>query len=212
MTTRTLGRRRLLAMVAGLIGCSVARPGAAAAVDDLDTPPGLPAVDDEAASDEIEAAPVAGPASASYGVPPTSLVIPRLGVEAITVGVGQDEEGAMDVPPDPDQVAWYALGPGMGVPGNAVFAAHVDWGGRPRVFGRLSALGPGDAILVVDGEGNVYEYLVESSRLVRAEGAPIDEIFGQGDEAVITLITCGGAYDPATREYLDRLIVRAKGG
>jgi len=139
-----------------------------------------------------------------------SLAIPTLGVEATIVGVAQDEDGAMSAPADPDQVAWYTLGPGMGVRGNVVFAGHVDWGGQLRVFGRLFTLDVGDAVLVVDADGNGYEYVVESSRWVQAEGAPVEEIFGQTHEPTITLITCGGAYNPNTREYLERLIVRAK--
>jgi hypothetical protein len=39
----------------------------------------------------------------------------------------------------------------------------------------------------------------------------MEEIFAQPSEPVITLITCGGEYVAATREYLDRLIVRARG-
>ena len=46
---------------------------------------------------------------------------------------------------------------------------------------------------------------------VRAEGAPLEEIFAQPPEPVITLITCGGEYVPSRREYLDRLIVKARG-
>ena len=50
-----------------------------------------------------------------------------------------------------------------------------------------------------------------SSRWVRADGAPVEEIFAQSSAPTLTLITCGGEYRPETREYLDRLIVRARG-
>jgi sortase (surface protein transpeptidase) len=99
----------------------------------------------------------------------------------------------------------------MGVPGNVVLAAHVNWNGRLRPFGLLHTLEPGDAIQVIDADGRGFEYRVESSHWVRAEGAPLAEIFAQPDQPVVTLITCGGEYIAATREYLDRLIVRAKG-
>lgn len=154
-----------------------------------------------------EAAPAAGP----WGVPPVKLVIPSLAVEAAVEPVGQDPDGAMSTPTDPDDVAWYKLGPGMGVPGNVVLAAHVNWDGRLRVFGQLHLLEDGDVVQVIDAEGRGYEYAVESSHWVRAEGAPIEEIFAQPPEPVITLITCGGEFVPSRREYLDRLIVRARG-
>jgi hypothetical protein len=160
------------------------------------------------------AAPSATPeavATAPWGVPPVKLTIPALGVEAAVEAVAEDPDGAMSVPTDPDGVAWWSLGPGMGVPGNAVFAAHVNWDNRLRPFGLLHRLGEGDAIQVIDEQGRGFEYVVESSHWVRAEGAPLDEIFAQSDVPVVTLITCGGEYVAARREYLDRLIVKAKG-
>jgi len=70
-------------------------------------------------------------------VAPVLLKIPALGVDADVVPVGMDADGAMDVPKDPDTAVWWSLGPGTGVPGNVVIAAHVDWAGRLRVFGLL---------------------------------------------------------------------------
>lgn len=146
-----------------------------------------------------------------WGVPPIKITIPALGLEAAVEAVGQDPDGAMSAPTDPDEVAWYKLGPGMGVPGNVVLAGHVNWDGRIRTFGYLDKLGTGDVIQIIDEQGRGFEYAVESSHWVRAEGAPLEEIFAQPDEPVITLITCGGEYIASRREYLDRLIVKAKG-
>jgi sortase (surface protein transpeptidase) len=201
---RTDRRRFIVAALSGLGGLAL-RPtrGVAQApeeAEDAEVEEPWPAEQPPAATEIV-----------ASGVRPVTLAIPALRVEAAVVPVELDEDGAMAAPGDPDTVAWYALGPGMGVGGNAVFAAHVDWGGRPRVFGRLAALRPGDGVLVVDERGNGYQYVVESSEWVRAEGAPVEEIFAQGESPVITLITCGGTYVPVRREYLDRLIVRAVG-
>ncbi|MGE3912319.1 MAG: class F sortase [Chloroflexota bacterium] len=206
-----------LAVVAGLVATAAAPTGAARAqIDEPAVPepavPGLPLVDE---TDE-PAAPAAddtAPAVAvNWGVPPVQLMIPALGVEAPVEAVGQEPDGAMATPTDPDDVAWYQGSPGMGVPGNPVFAAHINWANRLRPFGLLHELEPGDVVQVIDAQGRGYEYAVESSHWVRAEGAPIEDIFAQPQEQqMITLITCGGEYVPATREYLDRLIVRARG-
>ncbi len=166
-------------------------------------------VNDEAQPADQPAPEVA--ASGPWGVPPVKLMIPALGVEAAVEAVGDDPDGAMSTPTHPDNVAWYQPGAGMGVPGNVVFAAHVNWDGRLRPFGLLHRLEMGDAIQVVDEQGRGFEYVVESSQWFRAEGAPLEEIFAQPGEPVVTLITCGGEYVAATREYLDRLVVRAKG-
>jgi sortase A len=150
-------------------------------------------------------------ATGPWGVPPVQLSLPTLGVEAPVVPVGQEEDGSMSAPTDPDTVAWYEPGPGMGVPGNVVFAAHVNWAGRLRVFGRIDELEPGDPVLIIDADDHGYKYVVESAHWVRAEGAPVEDIFASNGAPTITLITCGGEYVAATREYLDRLIVRCKG-
>ena len=230
----------MLLLLAGLgVSAGLHLPAATAQIIELpgdvpppsDTPPtGLPAVqgdpspapvaqsgDETQPTDEpvpAVADPAATPepvATGPWGVPPVKLTIPALGVEAAVEPVAEDADGAMAVPTDPDGVAWWSLGPGMGVPGNVVFAAHVNWDNRLRVFGLLHRLGEGDAIQVIDEQGRGFEYVVESSRWVRAEGAPIEEIFAQPDVPIITLITCGGEYVASRREYLDRLIVKAKG-
>ena len=142
-------------------------------------------------------------------VPPVILRIPALGVQADVFPVGEDAEGAMDVPPTPDSVAWWSLGAGTGVPGNVVLAGHVDWAGQLRVFGGLRRLGPGDDVIVVDQELREFHYQVVSNEAVPADGAAVDQIFANSDVPELTLITCGGEFDRASRQYLDRIIVRA---
>jgi hypothetical protein len=233
MTARS-SRRRALAQGLAILGFALswqiggAQSAAAQPADpDAEFPdppvPGMPLVTSPARGDDPtgttddvvmapeEDEPAAPPAPVYAGVPPVKLTIPALGVEATVEPVGQDEDGGMAIPTDPDDVAWYAGSPGMGVPGNVVLAAHVNWDLRLRPFGELHKLQPGDAVQVIDAEGRGFEYVVEASHWVRAEGAPVEEIFAPSQEPILTLITCGGEYNAARREYLDRLIVRAKG-
>ncbi|MDP8924807.1 MAG: class F sortase [Chloroflexota bacterium] len=209
MAGRPTRRRALGLALAALGGLTLRLPldGRAHAQGDVPDPG-----EDEAGSVEPPATEAASISAADpWGVPPVRLAIPSLGVDAEVAPVNYDRDGLMDVPPDPDMVAWFEYGPGMGVPGNAIFAAHVDWAGRPRVFHRLGALEPGDAVLVMDAEGRGFEYRVQSNQIYDAEGAPVEEIFAQTVDPVITLITCGGRYRAATREYLDRIVVVATG-
>ncbi len=212
---RTTRRRILGLWLAALGGISWIGllPGAVAAQDD---PPAEAPTEPEGEGTARDEAPTAGGGAPSlptepWGVQPSHLSIPALGVEANVAPVNYDKDGLMDVPPDPDLVAWFEYGPGMGVGGNAIFAAHVDWGGVPRVFARLNALETGDAVLIVDQRGRGFQYVVQSNRTYDANSAPVAEIFGQTVEPIITLITCGGRYQAATREYLDRIVVVATG-
>ena len=143
------------------------------------------------------------------GTVPTAIRIPRIGTAARVVPLGMDDAGMLDAPTDPDTVGWFMLGPGVGAPGNAILDGHVDWGGRLRVFGLLKTLRPGDEVLVTDAQGDTFRYSVAWTQLVDADDAPVDEIYAQGPDPELTLITCGGAFDPAIHMYISRWVVRA---
>jgi sortase A len=149
-----------------------------------------------------EVAPLAGSV-------PVRIEIPKIGTNADVVPLAEEEDGTMQAPADPDTVGWYELGIGVGAPGNVLLDGHVDWGGRLRVFGGLRLLEPGDAVHVTDVDGNVLTYEVAWTRLYAADTAPLDEIFEQTENEQLTLITCGGAFDPDTHMYVSRWIVRA---
>ena len=142
------------------------------------------------------------------GSVPVRVDIPSIGTHAQVVPLGEDDDGTMAAPADPDTVGWYELGVGIGTPGNALLDGHVDWGGRLRVFGLLRQLRPGDTFQITDSDGNVLSYSVTWTRLYEADNAPLDEIFQQTADEVVTLITCGGAFDPSAHMYVSRWVVR----
>ena len=140
---------------------------------------------------------------------PKRLRIPAISVDTGFEYVGLAADGAMDVPKDPSQVAWYRLGPRPGERGNAVVAGHVDWGGKLAVFWGLSRLKAGDVVEVTAADDRKYEFSVQWVRWYDAAQASVDEVFGQGENPELTLITCGGDFDRKTRQYLSRVVVRA---
>jgi sortase (surface protein transpeptidase) len=207
-----LPRFARLAAALALAGSSIVLTAPAQAQDAPPDASSTPTEQADQPAADATAAPTATVAPAATPVPrltPARLVIQKLGVDATIVPVGEDEDGAMAAPSDPDTVAWWSEGFRLGGPGNVVLAAHVDWGGRLRVFGWLRNLGPGDSVEVFDDQGGDHRFVVEWSKYVDAEGAPVDEIFAGGERSELTLITCGGEFDHATRQYLSRLIVRA---
>lgn len=140
---------------------------------------------------------------------PSRLRIAALGIDAAVVALGVAPTGAMDVPSDADTVAWYEYGPDPGAPGSAVLAAHVDYNGRKGVFFRLGDLRAGDVVIVDFADGGSRTFVVQERASVAKEALPADELFRREGRPVLTLITCGGDFNPATRSYRNNVIVRA---
>jgi len=97
---------------------------------------------------------------------PRKISIPSIAVETGFEHVGLLPDGAMDVPKDPNLVAWYRLGPRPGEAGNAVVAGHVDWGGKTAAFWRLSDLKPGDLVEITAVDERKYQFVMQWRALV----------------------------------------------
>lgn len=139
---------------------------------------------------------------------PRLLSIPEIGVEARVESVGLDEEKEMDVPRDPNNVAWYMFGARPGQKGNAVLAGHLDSDTGPAVFYNLSDLEEGDEVLVSDDKGNVLKFIVVEKSVYPVEEFPLDKVFGnQGSIPRLNLITCGGRFNGSTKEYSHRVVI-----
>jgi sortase (surface protein transpeptidase) len=140
---------------------------------------------------------------------PLRLSIPRLGVAAPIVPVGTRPTGAMEVPEDIGTVGWYRFGPSPGLPGSSVLVGHVDSrGGGPGVFFGLSRLGPGDRVRVQIAGGTWTAFLVVSRTQVPKDQLPAAAFTREGN-SVLTLITCGGAFDDRAGHYTDNVVVGA---
>jgi LPXTG-site transpeptidase (sortase) family protein len=95
----------------------------------------------------------------------------------------------------------------VGTPGNAVIAGHVVTLNEGNVFRFLYQLDVGDAVHVWDQLDREHDYQVAGVKLV----PPSDtSVMQPTSDETLTLITCGGTFDPAKREFSDRLIVTAK--
>jgi len=144
------------------------------------------------------------------------IVIPRIGVNApVNVRV-MGTDGVMGKPNGKDDVIWYdfslfgGLGGFPGVPrSNAVFSGHVDY--HPNftaVFWDVRQLVPGDEIDVYLLDGTPVRYVVQWTKWIDDTENFTNYAFKTGDE-MLTIVTCGGTFDSATRNYSNRLVVRA---
>ena len=139
---------------------------------------------------------------------PSTLSIPRIGVNAAIVGVGRKANGAMQVP-DAGQIGWYRNGPKPGDPGPAVLIGHVDTRTGPDVFYRLGKLRAGDAILVGRADGSTTRFLVGRLERHPKTALPTSRIWTKANRPLLRLITCAGSFDRATGHYRDNLILYA---
>lgn len=140
---------------------------------------------------------------------PTRLRIPVLGIDAPVTALGVAASGEMDVPTDAQTIAWYEYGPSPGEEGSAVLAAHVDYNGVRGVFFDLAQLDTGDRVTVELADGRTRSFAVIERASVEKEILPIDELFRRHGPPMLTLITCGGEFDAATRSYRSNVVVRA---
>ena len=168
----------------------------------------------------LEPSPVAADEPAPEGVAPVEMVIDSLGVDA-PIEIGTIADGAMQNPSGPWVVAWYDQLGKLGEGTNVVMAGHVDYynsgpGGTPgpAVFWDIPNMAAGEIIRLVGENGETFEYAVEWTKLynVATELTPEviqTEVVGETGQESLTLITCGGPFDPATGEYLERWVLRA---
>lgn len=145
--------------------------------------------------------------------PVARILIPRFEVDAPVVVRGVDENRVMETPSGPWDVAWYDFSARPGFGGNAVFSGHVDYVNvGPAVFWNLKDLVQGDRVEVRLEDGTLYRYQVVGREIVSAN--PTEEqlagIVGPTQQEIITLITCGGTFDPSVGQYDQRVIVRAE--
>jgi len=141
----------------------------------------------------------------------TRIIIDKAKINAPIVEKGVNEQGVMQAPDNATDVAWYDFSAHPGFGSNAVFAAHVDYiRVGPAVFWNLKDLEAGDMIRVQLADGTEYKYAVTFKKQFDAATAPVNDIVGPTPKETVTLITCGGTFDPSTHQYDKRLVVRAE--
>lgn len=152
------------------------------------------------------------PASSAVPAPsPVALHVGAIDITAPIEAYGVDRStGEMDVPNNVRDVAWYQYGPSPGQPGSAVLAAHVDLESQGAgVFFRLDELVPGDIVTVEYDDGSFRSFEVEARVTYEKTEIPLDVIFANEGPPVLTLITCGGGFNPSVRSYDSNVVVYA---
>lgn len=143
--------------------------------------------------------------------PPVRVVVAGAGIDAPVRAVGIGADGQVEVPADARQVGWYRFGPEPGSEaGSAVLVGHRD--SRTQGAGALFPLDrarPGDRVTVTLADATVVTYQVTERRWYDKQALPLASLFDRSGPARLTLVTCGGAYDPERGGYQQNLVVTA---
>ncbi|MBN9098543.1 MULTISPECIES: class F sortase [unclassified Pseudonocardia] len=157
---------------------------------------------------DVRHAPV--PSVGGPGAAPVRLRIPVLRIDAPVRAVATGPAGDLGVPDDPQVIGWWAAGGAPGVPGAAgVLDGHVDSAAHgPGALFHLAALVPGDVVAVVTAQGAVVAYAVQEVHRFPKTAFRAD-LLTPGGAPRLVVVTCGGVFDRATRNYEDNVVVVA---
>ncbi|WP_030964159.1 class F sortase [Streptomyces sp. NRRL S-378] len=144
---------------------------------------------------------------------PQRVDVPSIGIQAPVVSRGLDKDGAIDPPPydNPGTVGWWGQGVQPGAAGTALMVGHVDTRSKPAVFYGLSSAQPGDKVRVLRADGSVAEFTIEDVRVYERAAFDAHKAYGPRvrGRAELRLVTCGGTYDKAAKEYTANVVVSA---
>lgn len=139
---------------------------------------------------------------------PKRLTIPSLNIETEVIYVGLTLNGAMDVPNNPSDVAWFDQGPYPGNVGSAVISGHFGWkNGIPAVFDDLSKLQKGDNVYIEDENGRIITFVVNKIQTFGENSDAYDVFTSNDGKAHLNLVTCQGVWNKNKKSYSERLVI-----
>lgn len=140
---------------------------------------------------------------------PVSFAIPALDLAGPLGELSRADNGELLAPDDSGLAGWYTGGVVPGDVGPAVIGGHVDSRQGPGVFFALRSLRPGDVVRVTRSDGRVVRFAVTAVREVPKAQFPTEAVYAPTARPELRLITCGGRFDRAARNYEDNVVVDA---
>jgi sortase (surface protein transpeptidase) len=152
----------------------------------------------------------AEPAAAAMGASvPVRIEIPVLNVDAPVTQLGNGPGNTIQVPPlnNHNLAGWYDHSVMPGQDGTSIILGHVDTYAGASVFFYIKTLAPGNLIKIIRADGSTAAFSVDGVQRVAKATFSANGIFGNTPYPELRLITCGGPFDAATRQYLDNIVV-----
>jgi len=157
--------------------------------------------------------PIVAPPESAPAAPvarPVSIAIPLISVKTNLITLGLASDGSMQVPSSTTVAGWYTGSPRPGSVGSSIIVGHINSATTgPGVFYRLPRLHAGDSVYVTRADGTTAQFRVTSVQTYLKDHFPTQTVYGPTPDAELRLITCGGAFDPATHHYLSNIVVYA---
>ena len=153
--------------------------------------------------------PAPKPIPANY---PVHIAIPSVYIDANMQQTTINAKGAMGVPTNFSDVAWYVNGVIPGDPGTAVIDGHYDNGlGLDGVFKHLGEVQNGDDIYITRKDGKKMHFKITSTELIPYDDpATAQKVFDpQTFRSEIKLVTCSGTWISSDKTYNQRIVVTA---
>ena len=144
----------------------------------------------------------AGPTEPKY------ITLPTIKAEGFIEKIGVDQNTQMAVPTNINLAGWYVEALKPGEQGLSIIDRHLDGYKHDGIFKNLEKLKPGQTYVVERGDGKKLTYQVKSVASVPTDQAAT-KLFAH-DPAIksqLNLITCGGKFDEAKKQYENRVIV-----
>jgi LPXTG-site transpeptidase (sortase) family protein len=137
--------------------------------------------------------------------------IPKLDMNAPVMRLGLAANHTVAVPPlrNHNLAGWYDGSVTPGQNGTSVILGHVDSFTGISVFFYIKTLRRGNQIKVMRANGSTAIFTVDGVQKVVKTAFPTSDVYGMVKYPGLRLITCGGPFDTATRQYLDDIVVYA---
>ena len=142
---------------------------------------------------------------------PRQIIIPQIGVSGYIQRVGLTSEKQVAVPTNTHLSGWYVESVLPGEPGVSLIDGHVSGRYEDGIFKQIKNLSKGDIFEIEFGDRSR-----KSFEVISVENHNIEDIDSrflrpiEGIDRQLNLITCGGAFDEASRTYRERVLVQAK--
>ena len=141
---------------------------------------------------------------------PVRVQVEGTGIDLEVIPEGVEANGALALPDNHYQAAWYRYGPAPGAgEGSSVLAAHVDSRTEKLPIARLKNVAPGTVLTVTRADGSVLRYATEGVENIAKKSLDGHRLFDRTGSPRLKLVTCGGEWLEAQDDYEDNVVLTA---